>query len=126
MGKETLKSRQVEKKTPRESFIRKKKNASGGVDAKFLSCKECGVEFCTGESCKIFDYDTFKRISVTTVQTVTREKSNDSEMKDKKLFNKQYDGIKVKGTTKKNTKTLKKKITNADNKIITVKTVKRK
>ncbi|KAF0751576.1 Uncharacterized protein FWK35_00023445 [Aphis craccivora] len=87
LGTATLKTRNVEKKTPRDSFLRKKKNASGGVESKFLSCKECGVEFCTGESCKIFDYDSFKRIAVSTAQT-TSEQTQESVSQEKKLSKK--------------------------------------
>lgn len=97
LGTATLKTRNVEKKTPRDSFLRKKKNASGGVESKFLSCKECGIEFCTGESCKIFDYDSFKRIAVSTVQTTT-EQTQESVSQEKKSSKKKNasKGLKVK------------------------------
>lgn len=87
MGTATLKTRNVEKRTPHDSFLRKKKNASGGVEAKFLSCKECGIEFCTGDSCKIFDYDSFKRIAVSTVQT-TSEPTQEQVSQEKKSLKK--------------------------------------
>lgn len=77
----------MEKRTPCDSFLRKKKNASGGVEAKFLSCKECGIEFCTGDSCKIFDYDSFKRIAISTVQT-TNEKPQERTSQEKKSVKK--------------------------------------
>ncbi|XP_050539798.1 uncharacterized protein LOC126904647 [Daktulosphaira vitifoliae] len=108
LGKQTLKSRKIEKKTPREYFLRKKKNASGSVEAKFLSCKECGVEFCTGENCNTFDYESFKRISISTIQTVPKEKSLESDMKNIK-FLKKNEGTKSKLTTEKNTKIILKK-----------------
>lgn len=87
----------MEKRIPRDSFLRKKKNASGGVEAKFLSCKECGIEFCTGDSCKIFDYDSFKRIAVSTVQT-TSEQTQDHVSEEKKSLKKKRlnKGLKVK------------------------------
>ncbi|XP_060869694.1 uncharacterized protein LOC132944397 [Metopolophium dirhodum] len=83
LGTATLKTRNAEKKTPRDSFLRRKKNASGGVESKFLSCKECGIEFCTGESCKIFDYDSFKRVAVSAVQT-TIEQTQEPASQEKK------------------------------------------
>lgn len=61
LGKATLKTRKAEKRTPVDAFLRKRKNASGGVEARFLSCGVCGVEFCTGGACRAFDYDSFKR-----------------------------------------------------------------
>lgn len=61
LGKATLKTRKAEKRTPTDAFLRKRKNASGGVEARFLSCGVCGVEFCTGGACRAFDYDSFKR-----------------------------------------------------------------
>lgn len=62
LGTATLKTRNAEKRAaPRDGYLRKRKNASGGVEAKFPSCKECGVEFCAGDSCNAFDYDSFKR-----------------------------------------------------------------
>ncbi|XP_022177236.1 uncharacterized protein LOC111038442 [Myzus persicae] len=87
LGTATLKTRNAEKRTPRDSFLRKKKNASGGVESKFLSCKECGIEFCTGESCKIFDYDSFKRVAVSAVQTTT-EQTQEPAFQEKKLSKK--------------------------------------
>jgi len=87
LGTATLKTRNTEKRIPRDSFLRKKKNASGGVESKFLSCKECGIEFCTGESCKIFDYDSFKRIAVSTIQTTT-EQTQEPVSQEKKLSKK--------------------------------------
>lgn len=87
LGTATLKTRNAEKRTPRDSFLRKKKNASGGVESKFLSCKECGIEFCTGESCKIFDYDSFKRVAVSAVQTIT-EQTQEPAFQEKKLSKK--------------------------------------
>lgn len=84
LGTATLKTRNAEKKTPSDSFLRKKKNASGGVEAKFLSCKECGVEFCTGDGCKVFDYDSFKRVTVSVAQPVG-EPTQERAVQDKKL-----------------------------------------
>lgn len=89
LGTATLKTRNAEKKTPRDSFLRKKKNASGGVESKFLSCKECGIEFCTGDGCKIFDYDSFKRVTVSATQPVGEPApvSQDKKPSRKKLAN---------------------------------------
>ncbi|XP_015379929.1 PREDICTED: uncharacterized protein LOC107173775, partial [Diuraphis noxia] len=97
LGTATLKTRNAEKKTPRDSFLRKKKNASGGVESKFLSCKECGIEFCTGESCKVFDYDSFKRVAVPAVQTTT-EQTQEPAAQEKKTSKKKNasKGLKVK------------------------------
>ncbi|XP_025195882.1 uncharacterized protein LOC112595026 [Melanaphis sacchari] len=127
LGTATLKTRNAEKRTPRDSFLRKKKNASGGVESKFLSCKECGIEFCTGESCKIFDYDSFKRIAVSTVQATT-EQTQEPVSQEKKLSKKKNASkgpkVKSRGPAAVNVKnTLAKK--NGERIIIGVKTMKK-
>lgn len=120
----------MEKRTPRDSFLRKKKNASGGVEAKFISCKECGIDFCTGKSCKIFDYDSFKRIAVSTVQT-TGEQTQEQTSQEKKTSKKRNTnkGSKIKSRANNTSVTIINKNTpakNGDKNIISVKTDKKK
>lgn len=113
----------MEKKTPRESFLRKKKNASGGVEAKFVSCKECAIEFCTGDSCKIFDYDSFKRIIVSTVQTTSEHAQEQTPQEKKPSKKKGLNKVsKVKERTSNMPARTKNVSRNNDNKIISVKT----
>lgn len=118
----------MEKRTPRDIFLRKKKNASGGVEAKFLSCKECGIEFCTGNRCKIFDYDSFKRVAVSTVQTANELQTQEPTSQEKKSLKKKSlkKGPKLK-TRASNTPALVQKsdLTKHENKIISVKTNKK-
>lgn len=124
MGTATLKTRNMEKRTPRDSFLRKKKNASGGVESKFLSCKECGIEFCTGNSCKIFDYDSFKRIAVSTI-LATNEQTQEQTSIEKKSPKKKSltKGSKIKSIANKTPIVANKNaIKKNDQKIISVKT----
>lgn len=58
------------------------------MEAKFLSCKECGIEFCTGDSCKIFDYDSFKRLTVSAAQPVSEPTQEQISQDKKSLKNK--------------------------------------
>lgn len=124
LGKATLKTRNLEKKTPCESFLRKKKNASGGVESKFVSCKECGIEFCTGNRCKIFDYDSFKRVTTSTIQ-VTSEQTQEQPLQEKKFSKRKslIKGSKIKTRDINESATTKNKnMSTKNNKIINVKT----
>lgn len=116
----------MEKKTPRDSFLRKKKNASGGVEAKYLSCKECGIEFCTGDSCKMFDYDSFKRVIISTVQT-TSEQVHEQIPQEKKTLKKKNlnKGSKLKTRANNMAATTKNTSMKNNEKIISVKTNKK-
>ncbi|XP_025420578.1 uncharacterized protein LOC112690723 [Sipha flava] len=124
LGTATLKTRNMEKRTPFESFLRKKKNASGGVEAKFLSCKECGIEFCTGDSCKIFDYDSFKRIAISTVQTTNEQTQEQTSQENKSTKKKKLNkGSKIKLRVNDTRSTIIKNVpTKNVEKIISVKT----
>ncbi|VVC33560.1 Hypothetical protein CINCED_3A023248 [Cinara cedri] len=128
LGMATLKTRNLEKRMPRDSFLRKKKNASGGVEAKFLSCRECGVEFCTGNRCKIFDYDSFKRVAVSTVQMTselqTQEQTSQEKKSPKKKSLKKGSKLKIHAS---NTPAItpKRDFPKNENKIISVKTNKK-
>lgn len=65
MGKLQTASREKEKKTPLSTFLRKTKTRSGVLESSFLSCRHCGEEFCTGETCHIFAYDFYERTANT-------------------------------------------------------------
>lgn len=128
MGTATLKTRNMEKRTPHDSFLRKKKNASGGVEAKFLSCNECGIEFCTGNRCKIFDYDSFKRVTVSTVQKTSELQTQEQTSQEIKSTKKKClkKGLKLKTRTSNIPALIQKSdFTESKNKIISVKTIKK-
>jgi len=61
LGKLRIQMNEKEGKTPDTDFLRKMKNKSGVEESRYLSCGECGEEFCLKETCCLFQYDSFKR-----------------------------------------------------------------
>ncbi|CAH0381604.1 unnamed protein product [Bemisia tabaci] len=61
LGKLALKTRAREKRIQDSDFVRKMKNRAGIVETRILSCKECYEEFCTGEACCDFLYESYQR-----------------------------------------------------------------
>lgn len=61
MGKLQLQAREKERKRPFTSYVKKSKNKAGILETKIISCRDCGEEFCIGETCKIFAYDSYER-----------------------------------------------------------------
>ncbi|XP_024085737.1 uncharacterized protein LOC106663080 [Cimex lectularius] len=61
LGKLVLATQEKEKKITDESFKRKMKNRSGVVETRYISCAECGEDFCQKESCTLFTYENFRR-----------------------------------------------------------------
>ncbi|XP_014287486.1 serine/arginine-rich splicing factor 10 [Halyomorpha halys] len=61
LGKLELAARQKDKKTPETQFLRKMKNKAGVTETRFISCNECGEDFCQRETCHLLMYDNFKR-----------------------------------------------------------------
>lgn len=83
LGKLQLSTREKEKKTPLTSYIRKSKNRAGVLEIKVVSCRECGEEFCSKETCSQFSYDAYERVT-TTAAELTAENSIGKEQRKKK------------------------------------------
>ena len=58
------------------SPIRRAKNRAGIMESSVRICGDCGEEFCTGESCGDVLYDSFIRVTVTTIQEKPRITAN--------------------------------------------------
>lgn len=61
LGKLELATSQKEKKVPLSTFFRKMKNRTGVGETRFISCADCGEDFCQGEVCNLLQYENFKR-----------------------------------------------------------------
>ncbi|CAH1400410.1 unnamed protein product [Nezara viridula] len=74
LGKLELAARQKEKKIPETQFLRKMKNKAGVTETRFLSCNECGEDFCQRETCHLMMYDNFKREPIS--ETIHKKEEN--------------------------------------------------
>ncbi|XP_073968593.1 uncharacterized protein [Rhodnius prolixus] len=61
LGKLEIATLEKEKKNPDSSFMRKMKNRAGVVETRYLSCTECGDDFCMAETCTMMQYENFRR-----------------------------------------------------------------
>lgn len=103
LGKLQLAAREKEKKIPLASYIRKSKNRAGVLETKIVSCRECGEEFCSTETCRQFAYDTYERVNVVAAEELTVEGSMEKERhkkKRKKRVSKKTNRLKKKTRTK--------------------------
>ncbi|KAK9502759.1 hypothetical protein O3M35_011469 [Rhynocoris fuscipes] len=61
LGKLQIATQEKEKKNPDSSFMRKMKNRAGVVETRYISCPECGDDFCQTETCTLLQYENFRR-----------------------------------------------------------------
>uniref|UniRef100_A0A0A9WKU0 Uncharacterized protein n=1 Tax=Lygus hesperus TaxID=30085 RepID=A0A0A9WKU0_LYGHE len=61
LGKLEIATLEKEKKNPDASFMRKMKNRAGIQESRYISCTECGEDFCLKEVCMMFQYENFRR-----------------------------------------------------------------
>ncbi len=102
LGKLRASAREKEKRTPLSMFARKSKNRVGILETKFSSCRDCGEEFCASETCGIFSYDSYERISNITTATelaehndaIGDEPNKRKRLKKRKSFKKRKSGAK--------------------------------
>ncbi|KAG8337585.1 arginine/serine-rich coiled-coil protein 2 [Homalodisca vitripennis] len=57
LGKLRLQTEERERKVNDSDFLRKMKNRAGVLETRLISCIECGEEFCSGELCTDFMYE---------------------------------------------------------------------
>ena len=61
MGKSRFTSREKEKEVPFALYMKKSKNKAGVLETTIVSCRSCGEEFCSSETCKQVSYDSYER-----------------------------------------------------------------
>ncbi|BET02953.1 Hypothetical protein NTJ_15771 [Nesidiocoris tenuis] len=61
LGKLEISTQEKEKKYPDSSFMKKMKNRAGIQESRYISCTECGEDFCQKEFCMMFQYENFRR-----------------------------------------------------------------
>lgn len=61
LGKLKIQTEERERKVNDSDYIRKMKNRAGVLETRLISCVECGEEFCSGELCTDFMYESSLR-----------------------------------------------------------------
>lgn len=92
-------AREKEKKFTTATYIRKMKNRVGILETKFISCLECGEEFCLTETCRIFAYDDYERVF--NIPTTVELTVQDNIGPDKKKYKRKKKTVNVKNIKKK-------------------------
>ncbi|XP_044747533.1 uncharacterized protein LOC123308769 [Coccinella septempunctata] len=74
LAKLERKTREQEKReNAKDPQIKKYKNKAGVVEKRIAICAECGQEFCNGEVCTKFSYDSFARVPVAAPKTTAKK-----------------------------------------------------